>query len=128
MKRFREFLNEGFIDYQGYDFNSLVTLIKDDILVVEEEYEELVKQYEEEGKQITTLNFNRELSKMGFDVDDMLEKLAVIVTGVILKFEESKRRMVLNSLEDFITKKIEGEYVYLVSHQIIDMARYKINK
>ena len=128
MKKFREFLNEGFIDYQGYDFNGLVALIKDDILVIEEEYEELAKQYEEEGRQITTLNFNRELSKMGFDVDDMLEKLAVVVTDVIMKFEEGKRRMVLNSLEDFITKKIEGEYVYLVSHQIIDIARYKINK
>ena len=127
MKKYKEFLNENnFIDYRDYDFNNIISMIEDDVLLIQEQYEELTKEYNETKRQITTLQFNRDLLKTGFNVEEKIDKLSRLVADIILQFEENKRRMILNSLEDFISRHIDGKCVYLISHQIIDSARYKI--
>ena len=82
MKKYKEFLNENFIDYNNYDFNKIIPMIKDDILLIEEQYERLTEEYEKNNKQITTLQFNRDLLKDGFDVEKIMNKLSTIIADI----------------------------------------------
>ena len=127
MKRYKEFINES-TDYREYDFNDLISTIKNDVLLIEKQYEELTSEYDDNDRQITTLQFNRDLLEKGFDVDKMIDKLSDIVSDVILRFEEKRRNIILNSLEDYIVRKIDVYCVYLIANQIINGARYKIKK
>jgi hypothetical protein len=127
MKKYKEFINEN-TDYKDYDFNNFISLIKDDVLSIEKEYEELTEEYDENRKQITTLQFNRDLLEKGFDVDKIIDKLSDILSDIILQFDENRRNMILNSVEDYIVRKIDGYCVYLIANQIVNGARYKIKK
>lgn len=126
-------LFEEYIDYNTYDFNKIVDLIKNDVLLISKEYDILTDLYDKNNKQVSTLQFNRDLKSKGFDVEQIISKLANIIEQELNQFEKNKRLLILNSLTDFLTRKIsqnenenENVNVYLVIVQIISKLRYRI--